>query len=1120
MPSSSDMKPAAPYLTLSIPQAFALPAPQLPEQVSYPDLLTLIDHRAQHQGDRIAAGFAELVDTVEDRWECTTVSYADVKDLGTRTANLLRADLDAAVNSVKPCDPGLPPLRPAPVVAILCPSGFEFFVHALGVWFSEFALLPIALGTTPEGCANLCRKTGAFAILAHPTLRDVAAAAIDSMQEQGGPLPTIIATLDRQAIFEMKSSPSPSLPSSADRPQRVASDDTLIIFHSSGSSGLPKPIYHVHHFWSRSLATAAGTDVPAYTTTPLYHGGMSDFFRSLQAGSTIFFHPISGPGNTLSTSSICQAFSACKAAANLSRQPGYFLSVPFILEALSQSGEGIAFLRDMLLVSTGGAPLPQNVGDKLVANDVPIVSRLGSSECGFLSSSFRDFANDTDWNWLRFETKVDGTSVLQFRENSDNPGLYELVVTADWPTKLLSTSSDGSFATEDLYVRHPHHQDRYQYATRVDDTLVLLNGKKFAAGLIEGKLRRSDLVADAIVFGANRALVGAIIIPKEEVEDDASKYAFVQRLRPLLEHEINPSLPTYAQIRPELIVVSDRQFTQSVPRSSKGTLQRGQAYQKFSGMFDKLYSDYETGNLPGYPPRRDVSGNELKAILLALANEALPNTISDYSDDFYRAGMDSIGAMRLKAMVNQNVFLGVDRRLRGNMIYDYPTVEALAQLVDSLRGNNDVQAPMSSPSLAETHAQMHDLVSRSAKSLPALQRRPSGLTGSPLVVLTGVTGALGARLLFSLLVAAPDTKVVCLVRASSNSEASERARTSIRQRGLASRIRDSDWSDRIHCFASDIGDATRLGVSSPDFLELVNNANSVQVIHAAWSVNFALSLQSFAKDNIASLVNLLSFSLGVGAEAFLFCSSIASVLGGNAAAGQRVPEVASLDPASAGALGYSQSKWVAEGLVGKAAQHGLKAAVARIGQLCTDRETGVWNESEGWPLMVRTAKELNVLPVLSDAQKIDWLTVDVAADTLQQLLTATAARPVSSQGGQNGEASFYHVCLPCDALAPQDVPVWSHFLDWLAQASLTFRREPLPVWLAEVESNSSHVRGRALLDIWRKLPEQRGDEESEPPVLIETSAARQASTALKQSRPVDSKLIDATISHWKTTGFL
>lgn len=894
--------------------------------------------------------------------------------------------------------------------------------------------------------------------------------------------------------------------------QEPTGESSLIIFHSSGSSGLPKPIYHIHRFWSYSLATAAGTEIPAYTTTPLYHGGMSDFFRSLQAGSSIFFHPIAGQGDTLSPEAITTAFAVSSQHADVVlSKPRYFLSVPFILEMLSKSSIGMDFLQSMSLVSTGGAPLPQAVGDFLVENNVPIVSRLGSSECGFLMSSFRDFQQDKDWNWLRVQQDWNGKRLLDFRQNPDNPGLFELVVTGDWPTKLLSNGPNGCFATEDLYARHDVHPDRYQYATRVDDTLVLVNGKKFAAGLIENRLRQSKLVDDAIVFGSNRALVGAIILPAEVIEGEADKYAFVQKLRPLLSDHLNPGLPAHARIIPELLVISDTNLSAEIPRSSKGTLQRGQAYRKFENLFDTLYLNYEEGRLPGYPEKQEFRDGDLVDCLLRLVNQVLPVPVKSENDDFHLAGMDSISATRLKAMVNQYVEIG-GQRLGGNVIYDCPTVASLAQHINSLRNS---QAG-TTQDLSTNQAAMRSIVEQQSALLPGFQKQFGDRSGPRTVLLTGVTGALGAELLCALLAAAGDVVVICLVRAENHDLATIRVQDSLAGRKLNHLVTEDAWRSRIRCFASRLIDDGCLGIQGQEFSTLVAKSGRLEIIHAAWSVNFALSLRSFEADNIASLGNLLRFALKNGVTSFLFCSSIASVLGNSDDGSQNVPEEPSLDPSSAGPLGYSQSKWVGEALMSAASQKGLKTTVARIGQLCANTSTGVWNESEAWPLMIRTAKEIGALPVLGDGQKIDWLPVDIAADAIVQLLDA---RPSSATVATT---SIFHVFLPCDKLGHETIPQWRELLDWLAAADLNFERKSLQGWLAAVQANIGNVRGRALLDIWRGLP---GDDAKLPSSeklmpIVETSKARHASVALRNAKPITDRLIANTVEHWRQIDFL
>ncbi|KAJ9107857.1 hypothetical protein QFC19_002763 [Naganishia cerealis] len=54
-----------------------------------------------------------------------------------------------------------------------------------------------------------------------------------------------------------------------------------------------------------------------------------------------------------------------------------------------------------------------------------------------------------------------------------------------------------------------------------------------------------------------------------------------------------------------------------------------------------------------------------------------------------------------------------------------------------------------------------------------------------------------------------------------------------------------------------------------------------------------------------------------------------------------------------------------------------KVQVVRIGQLCGDTQEGIWNESEGWPLMIKSAQITGTLPMIRENPS--WLPVDIAA---------------------------------------------------------------------------------------------------------------------------------------------
>jgi thioester reductase-like protein len=139
---------------------------------------------------------------------------------------------------------------------------------------------------------------------------------------------------------------------------------------------------------------------------------------------------------------------------------------------------------------------------------------------------------------------------------------------------------------------------------------------------------------------------------------------------------------------------------------------------------------------------------------------------------------------------------------------------------------------------------------------------------------------------------------------------------------------------------------------------------------------------------------------------FLFCSSIASVLGGPSSF-ETVTENWSDDPSTASPIGYSQSKWVTEAICHRANQQpGIESdsprgrvQVLRIGQLCGDTLGGYWNEKEGWPLLLRTAETTGSLPLLTEVSTFSPdRTWDYSESGTDGLATFMVTRRSSFQG--------------------------------------------------------------------------------------------------------------------------
>jgi thioester reductase-like protein len=292
--------------------------------------------------------------------------------------------------------------------------------------------------------------------------------------------------------------------------------------------------------------------------------------------------------------------------------------------------------------------------------------------------------------------------------------------------------------------------------------------------------------------------------------------------------------------------------------------------------------------------------------------------------------------------------------------------------------------------------------------------------------LTGATGALGAHILNQLLDDPNVSKVYCLVRGA---DALGRVFESLKARGLNLPAPDSPQVRKLKAFATDNVGAPHLGLSIEGYEELASSATLI--IHAAWPVNFNISLSSF-RPQIAGVRNLLDLASTAarGKARVVFISSISTAFGmpTSSSGVTAVPESRILSLEYAAKTGYARSKLVAERICEAAASPpttitttngvgqglGLSVAILRVGQIAADSVNGIWNPKEHVPLLVRSAREVSALPKLYGYEgRCEWMPVDTVAATVLQLASKLKPDPNSERGGNSsGGASFYNVVPP------------------------------------------------------------------------------------------------------------
>ncbi len=872
----------------------------------------------------------------------------------------------------------------------------------------------------------------------------------------------------------------------------VSENDVAYLHHTSGTStGVPKPIPQTHRAAAGVLPTLdSDFDKATFTTTPLYHGGVADCFRAWTSGAMIWLFP--GADVPITASNVLKSLECTRRSTETHQTPEvkYFTSVPYVLQMLAAEDGGLHSLRQMELVGVGGAALSQHAGDDLVQKGVKLVSRFGSAECGFLMSSHRDYANDKEWQYLR----SNASPYLQFEPRED--GLAELVILSSWPHMAKRNRDNGSYATADLFAPHPTIPNAWKYHSRADSQLTLITGKKFDPAPFEDAISTSPLLTDVLIFGNGQQIPGALLF-RSTKSAELTNDELLSALWPSIER-LNAESQAHTRLSKSMLTVMLNDAP-GLEKSSKGTIMRGQAEKRYAAEIARAYNSGPdtSANSVLSSPKNEVADEDVPTVVSYVVQNILDTSDPIPAEgDLFSLGVDSVHCMQIRALLQSKILPSSAAQLPLNVIYDCGTIKEISKYLIGIRKGQKMEKEDETQLMRDLVQEYSSFVNKPLISpVPAPSNPTNTTTSNEVVILTGATGALGAHIL-SLLRSSPHvSEIHCLIRAASPTAANERISKSLLARNKAPL--DTMFS-KITCHPCKLSDPS-LGLP-PSTYEDLASCNTL-IIHAAWAVNFSMRLSSFVKDHIAGLRSLINFALTprkTKPPRFLFCSSTASVLGPHCAS--PIPECISHDPLSASQLGYSRSKWVAESICEQAHLHTrLKdcIAVLRIGQLCGDTESGIWNVTEAWPLMLSSVKVTGSLPQLK-GERLSWLPVDVAAEAIMGVSLSKKNFRIAD----GSDIPAYHL------LNPATQSTWSDLLLWLQKISPAFDIVSPSTWVSQLDNQTGEAAkhpARKLLGLWKEAycnnnDAKQGKQKEE--VTFEMSETKKVAPVMRDVKPI------------------
>ncbi|KAK4178079.1 hypothetical protein QBC36DRAFT_183522 [Triangularia setosa] len=1039
----------------------------------------IVDERARLEPTREWISVPRSLDP-KDGWK--KITYKDAANAINRIAHKL-------VSTTGKPEPGS-----FPTVAYIGPNDVRYPIFALGAVKAGYQAMFISPRNSQEGQLNLFEQANcniiwfdqSFKNMVQPWLEERDMAAVMTFPVDMWFPKETIEPYPYNKTFE------------------EAEWDPLLVLHTSGSTGFPKPIVCKHgmlaigdkmhelgewegrRMWIEEMALRANRILhPSewhLTTVPLYHAAAMYI-------SMIMIHywdvPAAlGIGNIpLSSVSVMEYLHHAEADA--------VILPPAVLEELSHDTVSVEALAKLKFVGFGGGNLAKDPGDRLVNNGVTLLNVISATEF----TPFLFYWQPDPKLWQYFIINSDLFS-CDWRTTADDDAFEQIIVRKGKEPGLLGffyTFPDlKEYSTKDLYRPHPTLKDHWIYQGRCDNIIVFSNGEKLNPIDIETTMMNHPRIKGALVVGSGRFQPALILEPTEHPADEQK---FLDSVWPLVV-KANKQTVAHGQIGRQFLALSNPQ--KPFLRAGKGTIQRAGTVKMYKDEIDKIYQ-HVTEVRSGEAPVLDLSSkNALTQCILGIFTDQLGAPKLDPDTDFFSVGVDSMQVINLSRLLRAGLgAAGVtvdSSALATRVIYGNPTAKRLSEYVWSVVNKEGKDATVGEPA-HEEHA-MEALLEKYTRDMPSGRTdKPPPNDDDQVVVITGTTGALGSYMLDICASCPRVKKVICLNRAVNGKE---RQLKSMQERGLTTDLSKAEF---LHADMS----LFDLGLGPETYDRLLGEVD--RVIHNQWPVNFNMPTESF-EPHIRGVRNLADFSRKAHKRVpIVFISSIATTDAWRKK--EPVPEK-SLHDFDISTGGYGRSKLISSMILEKASEvSGVPSEIIRVGQIGgPSSEKGYWNRQEWLPSVVASSVYLGLLPdSLGQMTTVDWVPIEGIAQMVLEVSGVTEDVPIDLIRG------YFHGINPKKVQWGELVKAVKEFYGERIKDILSFEE-----WVEHLEKSAATTEdvsrnpGLKLLDTYKTWNEKA--KEGQGYVDMEMERTKRRSKTMRDMKAVTGDLMRNWCKQW------
>ncbi|KAF2179124.1 putative AMP-binding enzyme [Zopfia rhizophila CBS 207.26] len=470
----------------------------------------------------------------------------------------------------------LPPAAgPFETVAYAGPKDIRYPIIAVAVAKVGRKLLLPSPYATAEAQAHLLHASGCQTFIHAAPFRSNVETVLSNMQGN-----KVHALQVPELSDWLREGPSPHL--QYRKTWDEARTDPWMIFHTSGTTGLPKLVTYTHQMMASLDAAELMPDAHEetmnrhfekkrwYTPLPSLHFvGMTVALQfTVYLGAILVVGPAgAGPTGPL----------VARDTLRYGKVQGAMLP-PALIDGLCGDAIGLECLRNLECLYFAGAPLTRQTAEKLLGH-VTLKPAMGSTEAG---AYFLQIRGEDDWEYYSFRPAMG----FEFQHTTGD--LYEPVFVRQprlerWQQVFHVYPELNKFHTKDLFSKHPSKPGLWKYVGRTDDMIPFSHGECLYVAEIEAEIAAHQGVSGVLVGGQGRAKPFLLV---EWKDDDLDQKTRLEQLWPVVEHA-NRRCSDLVKLTRELILFANP--SKKLVRTVKGSVSRRESEQLYAEEIERLY---------------------------------------------------------------------------------------------------------------------------------------------------------------------------------------------------------------------------------------------------------------------------------------------------------------------------------------------------------------------------------------------------------------------------------------------------------------------------------------------------------------------------------------------------